>query len=125
MVISDAGRNAIHVTNAQKLSLRRVIVFLAASAGAMVAAWLNMRVAEWRGKAADGHTSDPVAIVVAWLIWLSLTACFVWQVFFWKPRCPHCKKSRARFVFPDNVHEHLVCAACGYDEPTGAARDGD
>jgi hypothetical protein len=40
------------------------------------------------------------------------------QLFRWHPHCPKCMTGGAMFTHMGH-HEHLVCPACGYDEPTG------
>lgn len=44
--------------------------------------------------------------------------CFFYALYRWRPRCPACHASRARFVRAGEI-ERLRCEHCGYDEPTG------
>ena len=67
---------------------------------------------------------NPMLAVAGFLFFIGCFAYFIWPWLIWKPVCPNCRTSRARFVYPDGHNEHLVCLSCGFDEPTGFERGG-
>ena len=64
---------------------------------------------------------SPISVGAALAVILGWIGMTLWMVWFWRPVCPHCRSARAKFICLDRRNERLVCAACGFDEPTGWA----
>jgi hypothetical protein len=94
---------------ARKLALSRYVFIVAA----IVLVKLIRDVAIGAvGQGPLGTTIDVAATVF-------IVAYVLWMFFWWRPNCPKCRIARAKFTRQDGHEERLVCAACGYDEPTG------
>jgi hypothetical protein len=105
------------MTPARKLAYRRVIYIVAMLVSAFVLMGLL-------GTIIPEGAISPVVGTVLFLVFIGYFAYFIWIWLLWKPICPGCRMARARFVYPDKRHEHLVCPSCGFDEPTGFEKGG-
>jgi MFS family permease len=66
----------------------------------------------------------PIAVQAAIGLTLLITGAisFFFFSFLWRPRCPWCRASRAKFSPDESGREYLACPACGRREATGFER---
>jgi hypothetical protein len=100
---------ALTMTSARKRALSRYVFIVAA-----------IVIAKAIDDAVFGAVGQgPLGKSIAGLVTAVVVVYVLWMMFWWRPKCPKCGRARARFVRQNHQPERLVCATCGFDEPTG------